>query len=172
MLNPVYPKAYSVLAIALLLAAILTPDIAWPQGFSAEPEAACDFMREDGLRTRGGYRANGSVYECRSRRRNLISGGRLVNTIRFLARGDANKVTQLNLELQVNSGTAIQRAHRNLAEHAATLFETALREPLPADIETAILSGVRGSWDVSGKSVTLQRIVLSGPGYELRLRIE
>ena len=84
--NPVYPAAYGVLVSFLLLATILPPDTAWPQEFSAE--TACDLMREEGLRTRGSYRANGSVYECRSRRHNLISGGHLVNTIRFVARGD------------------------------------------------------------------------------------
>lgn len=170
--NPVNTPVSGALAGVLLLAMILTPDTAWSQGFRADPEAACDFMREERLRMRGGYRVNGSVHECRSQRRNLIGGGRLNNTIRFVARGNADEVTQLNLELQVNSGTAIQRAHRNLAEHAAILFEAALHEQMPADIEAAILSGVRGSWNVSGNSVTLQRIVLSGPGYELRLRIE
>lgn len=170
--KPITPAVYGTLASVLLLAAILTPDTAWPQGLRAKPEAACDFMRGEGLRPRGGYRANGSFYQCRSQRRNLISGGRLNNTIRTVARGDADEVTQLKLELRVNSGTAIQRAHRNLAEYAETLFEMALHEELPEDIEAAILSGVRGSWDVSGKLVTLERIVLSGPGYELRLRIE
>ena len=155
-----------------LLAAILVPATAWPQGLRLNPATACELLREDGLRTRGGYRANGATYQCRSQRRNLTSGGRLNNSIRFIARGDAQSVNQLTLELEVQSRTAVQRAHRSLAEHTAALFDRALHTEMPQQIESAILSAVAGNWSVAGASVSLQRISLAGPGYQLRLRIE
>jgi hypothetical protein len=128
-------------------------------------------LAADGLRTRGGYRANGDVYECRSQRRYLVSGGQVNNSIRFIARGDAQNVTQLMLELQVNSMSAVQRAHRQLVDHSKALTKAALGATLPGEIEAAILNATSGTWSVNGSAITVKRIVLGGPGYELWFRI-
>ena len=145
---------------------------AWPEGFQAEPAVACDFLAQEGLRTRGGYQGRGDIHRCRSQRRNLVSGGRVNNSIRFVAQGDAQTVTRLTLELQVNSLSAVQRTHRQLVDYARSLMTNSLDADMPEEIETAILSAIRGSWSVNGSTVTLERIVLGGPGYELRFRIQ
>ena len=159
-------------AMLLTVLAVISMQDAWAGGFRADPAAACDFMAEQGLRTRGGYRASGDSHGCTSQRRNLISGGQLNNSIRFLAQGDAEKVTRLTLELQVNSRTGIQRAHRHLVDYARVLMMNALGIEMSEEIEAAILSAIKGSWEVGDSLVTLERIVLNAPAYELRLRIQ
>lgn len=157
--------------LAVLLGVLLPLVSAWAEGFQAQPSIACEFMSEQGLRTGGDYRQINSVHECRSQRRNVIGGGRINNTIRFVARGDAERVTWLELELQVNSWTAVQRAHRALADYANVLLKAALDTELPGEVEAAILSAISGRWTVNDRLVTLERIVLGGPGYELHFGI-
>ena len=158
----------------ILLAALIMIFVqdAWAGGFRADPAVACDLMAEQGLRTRGGYRAGGDIHGCTSQRRNLISGGHLNNSIRFLAQGDAEKVTRLALELQVNSRTGVQRTHRHLVEYARSLMMNALGIGMSEEIEAAILSAITGSWEAGDSQVTLERIVLNAPAYELRFRIQ
>jgi hypothetical protein len=158
---------------ALLIAVLsATPfAVGWAKGFQAEPTVACDFLAAEGLRTRGGYLATGDVYRCRSQRRNLVGGGRVSNSIRFVAQGNADAVTQLRLELQVNSRSAIQRAHRQLADYSRSLMQAALGVALPEEVEAAILSAVNGSWVVAGSTVSLERVVSGAPLYELRFQI-
>ncbi len=159
-------------AVAILFGALLPAASASPDPFGFEPSVACSFMSGKGLRERGGYRKSGSGYQCRTQRRNLIGGGEVNNTIRYVAYGDAQSVTRLELELQVNSRTAVQRAHRALAEHAAVLTRAALHTGLPGQIESAMLSAVDGQWTVEGRPVTLQRRTRPGAVYELVYRIE
>ena len=159
---------------AILLAALTMIFVqdAWAGGFRADTAAACNFMAEQGLRTRGGYRVSGDIHRCTSQRRNLISGGQLNNSIRFLAQGDAEKVTRLTLELRVNSRTGIQLTHRHLVDYARSLMMNALGVEMSEEIEAAILGAITGSWEAGDGLVTLERIVLNAPTYELRFRIQ
>lgn len=141
-------------------------------GLQLQPAVACDLLSDQRLGARGGYRANGDVYQCRSPSRPMTGGGEPNNSLRFLGRGTAQKVSHLILELQVNSLSAVQRAHRQLADRVRILFERAIAQTLPDEIEAAILSAVQGQWSVNGYAVRLERIVLGGPGYTLRLHIE
>jgi len=137
-----------------------------------DPMVACNFMLEEGLRTRGGYRQVGNMYECRSQRRNVMGGGPVNNTIRFSARGNEQRVTQLELELRVNAQGAVQRTHRVLLNHADALFQRALGVGITSEIETAILAGTAGQWRLNGRSVALDRAPPGAQRYGLRLRIE
>ena len=159
----------SVLFVALNLVSVGN---ASANGFQADPAVACDFLAQEGLRTRGGYQGSGDIHRCSSRRRNVISGGGINNSIRFVAQGYAQTVRQLRLELQVNSLSGVQRAHRTLAEHAMSLTKKALGVDMPGEIEAAILSAVPGTWSVNSSTVTLERIVAGAAGYELRFRIQ
>lgn len=136
-----------------------------------DPAVACDFMVEEGLRVRGGYRQVGSGYECGSQRRNVMGGGPVNNTIRFSARGDAQQVTELELDLRVNAHGAVQRTHGVLVDHAKALFRRALDIALADEIELAIRAGTTGQWLVSGRSVILERKPPGAQRYGLRLRI-
>ena len=140
--------------------------------FDFDPGVACDLMVEEDLRTRGGYRAVGSGYECRSRPRNLRGGGPVNNTIRFSAGGDARQVTWLELELRVNARGAVQRTHGVLVDHADALFQRALDTALTDEITAAIRAGTSGQWLVNGRSVSLDRAPPGAQRYGLRLRIE
>ena len=155
-----------------LLGVILPATSAWSDGFGFEPSVACGFMANQGLRERGGYRKSGSTHQCRTQRRDLIGGGRVNNNIRYVAYGDAQTVTRLELDLRVNSMSAVQRAHRALADYASALTKAALHTALPGEIESAILSAVDGRWTVEGRPVSLQRRVGGGSVYELIFRIE
>ena len=157
--------------ILFLILGLFTFGEAWSDSFRADPAVACDFLADDGLRTRGSYRDSGGVYRCSSQRRNLVSAGRLKNSIRFIALGDSESVTQLRLELQMRSGTTVQRAHRQLVDYGRTLIEKSLGVDMPEEIESAILGAVAGSWDVGGSVVRLERVVAGEPGYELRFSI-
>lgn len=158
--------------VLLFAAALISPAAAAGEGLALEPSAACQLLSDQGLGARGGYRSLGDVYECRSRRLPLIGGGQPNNSLQFSARGTADVVDSAMLELRVNSRDAVQRAHRQLLEAAQAMSKGAVGQPLPAEAEAAILSAVRGSWSVDGHTVTLDRVVLGGPGYELRLRLE
>lgn len=159
-------------ATVLFLILLAARNAALADGFELEPAVACAFMEPQGLRTRGGYHGTGTGYRCRSPYKNVIGGGAVHNTLRFTAGGGAERVRWLELALKVNSLTAVQRAHRALADHAEALFQAALGTGLPDPLESAILSAVAGQWRIDGHAVTLERIVLGGPGYELRLRID
>ena len=137
-----------------------------------DPAVACDFMLEEGLRTRGGYRQVGSMYQCSSQRRNVVGGGPVNNTIRFSARGSEHRVTQLELDLRVNARGAVQRTHRVLRNHADSLFQRALGSGVSSEIETAILAGTAGQWHLNERLVSLDRVPPGAQRYGLRLRIE
>ena len=137
-----------------------------------DPELACGFMQEEGLRARGGYRQVGSRYECSSQRRNVMGGGPVNNTIRFSARGDAQQVTELELDLRVNARGAVQRTHGVLVDHADVLLQRALGKAMSDEIETAIRAGTDGQWLLNGRSVSLERVPPGAQRYGLRLRIE
>lgn len=162
---------FSRVTTLLLAVSLLAGGKALAGGFQTAPSVACDFMAADGLRTRGGYRANGDMHQCSSQRVNIISGGPINNSIRFVAEGDAQAVTQLRLELQINSLTGVQRTLRRMADHSRTLIKNALGAEIPEEVEAAILAATPGTWAVDGSHVSLERIVLGAPGYELRLRI-
>ena len=140
--------------------------------FGFDPVMACDFMLEEGLRTRGGYRPVGSGYECRSRPRNLRGGGPVNNTISFSAGGDAQRATWLELDLRVNARGAVQRTHGVLVEHANALMERALDTAMTDEIEAATRDGTSGRWLVDGRTVNLVRDPPGAQSYGLRLRIE
>lgn len=157
--------------MAALLAPLALAVTAADRGMRIEPQRACAFLGDHGLPTRGGYRASGDGFECRSRRRSLIGGGEVNNSIRYVARGDQHAVTRLTLELQVNSRPSVQRAHRQLLDYADVLLDKALGESMPGEIEASVLSAVRGEWPLGGATVALDRVSLGGPGYELRFRL-
>ncbi|MCP5305839.1 MAG: hypothetical protein H6953_10350 [Chromatiaceae bacterium] len=136
------------------------------------PAVACDYLDTQGLKARDGYRQTGSAYACHSQRKVLIGGGLVNNSIRFVARGDQDRVTSLRLELIVNSREAVQRAHRSLVEHADSLMQAALQRGLPGEIESAILAATAGEWTDAGRRITLKKIVSGAPVYELRFTIE
>ena len=161
------------LAILALLAAITHSAIAadGQSGLQLEPALACDLMADQGLRTRGSPE-QGEAIACRSQRRSLSGGGQPRHTIRYRATGSAGAVERVMLELQINSNSGLQRAHRQLADRAQLLFERALDKDLPKDIEAAILSAVQGAWRINGHDVRLDRITAGTPHYELRLSIE
>jgi hypothetical protein len=135
------------------------------------PAEACALPDHQGLRTRG-FREDAQDLVCRSQRRALSGGGQPRHTIRYRVQGTARAVERLTLELQINSNSGVQRAHRQLSDYAGVLFDVALCKDLPPEIEAAILSGVAGKWSVNGSRVTLQRITVGTPRYELLLSIE
>lgn len=159
---------------ALTLVALLWTPVAGATGaeFGFDPEVACNFMRDEGLHTRGGYRQVGGEYECRSQRRNVIGGGPVNNTIRFSARGDAQRVVELELDLRVNAQGAIQRTHGVLVNHASVLFQRALGAAMTDEIEAAILAGTGGQWQLEGHTVSLERVPPGALRYGLRLSIQ
>lgn len=141
-------------------------------GYRADPAAACGFLAGLDLATRGGYQANGDIYECRSRRKDLIGGGEVHNRIRYRAWGDAQAVSRLELDLEVNSLTAVQHAHHKMLEYARELVREATQAPLPGEAEAAILAATSGRWALAGYTLGLRRVVLDSPRYELHLYVE
>lgn len=76
------------------------------------------------------------------------------------------------LDLRIYSRYAVQRAYRQLVDAAQMLLAGVIGQLLTAEAEHAILSAVSGSWSVDGHTLTLGRMVLDGPGCELRLGLE
>jgi hypothetical protein len=138
---------------------------------SLSPGAACDLLTDQGLGTRG-FREDARDFACRSQRRALSGGGQPRHTLRYRVLGSGGSVDRLSLELQINSTSAMQRAHRQLVDRVRLLFDRALGQALPTEIETAILGAISGSWQVNAQRVTLERITAGTPHYELRLSIE
>lgn len=164
---------HTLYALALLIA---LPHVALPaDGRSGlpflDPQRACDLMADQGLSTRG-FREDSDAFTCRSQRRALSGGGQPRHTVHYRALGSGGTVERLRLELQINSTSGVQRAHRQLADRAQVLFERALDRDLPEAIEAAILGAVQGAWPINGHLVTLERITAGTPHHELRLTIE
>ena len=157
--------------LLILMSILLLPAEARADGLRLDPAAACDFLAEEGLRTRGGYSESGNLYRCSSRRRSLASAGRVPNSIRYIATGDAQIVSGLRLELRVQSGSSVQRAHRQLVNYSKSLIDKSLGIEMPGEIEAAILSATSGTWIAGNSTISLERIVAGQPGYELRLSI-
>lgn len=158
--------------LPLMVVGLLAFAGARADGLQLDPSVACDLMATEGLRTLGGYRGSGDWYQCQSQRRSLISGEPLNNSIRFVARGNAQAVTQLVLELQVNAHAGAQRTHRQMVDYSQALVLNALDTEMPEEIKAAILSAVAGRWALADYDVSLERIVLGAPGYQLRLSIQ
>ena len=136
-------------AMIIFLDAVSCLMPAWGGPIQMDPDVACNIMANSGLRTRGGYRETAASFHCRSQWRAATGGSRSDNSIRFLARGNRELVTQLSLELRVNARTGIQRAHRSLAEHAHTLIKNTLETLLkPSLVRTNSKAGRTVAWVV------------------------
>ena len=104
--------------------AVTTPVLG--AGLALAPEVAWSYLAEAGLPTANDYRPfrEGRFY-CWSLRRDLAAGDPVRHRVRYTAEGTAEAVSALVLELQVVSGSEVQRAHRLFLEHAKTLARAA-----------------------------------------------
>lgn len=156
----------------LLAGALLAAGAGSAEPLALDPARACQVLSDEGLGTRGGYRAAGDIHRCASARKPLVAGGAALHELRFYCDGSAAAVERLGLDLYVRSRQDIQRAHGILARNATTLTERLLGRPLPEPVGDAILAGTSGAWVVDGRHYGLRRNTAGDGIYELNLTIE
>ncbi len=149
-------------------AAPATPAVAGSgAGFPLKPEEACGLLADKGLRTVGGYAATGAgVFLCSSFEKVIPAGEPIPDTLKFLALGTPQAVTELRVELALKSPGDVQVALRLLYEAVEALAQRALGAQVPEAAQVAIRSGVIGSWPVGRATLTLDES--SGFGRTLR----
>ena len=139
--------------------------------FQADPEAACAFLSDVGLRGRN-YRSIGEdLYQCRSRRRNLPLGGAQVHTMRFQAQGDPDHVRRLRLTLYVNSRQQVQAAFRRMLRTGQLLVERSLNVKMPEEVVRRLVDGATGTWELAGAEVALEKRQIRAVTFEYHLVI-
>ena len=160
------------LVTGLCLVAVTTP--VRGAGLALAPEAACSYLAEAGLPAANDYRPfREEQFYCWSLRRDLPAGDPVRHRVRYTAEGTAEAVSALVLELQVVSGSEVQRAHRLFLEHAKTLARAATGQDLPEAVGKAILSARPGRWREGETDFVVQKSSVRAPtSYELVLRIE
>ena len=99
-----------------------------------------------------------------------IGDGIFPNNITYTVEGDERIVRRLKLAINYNDPAAKQETHESLAKILKTLFEKALGEDAPDEIEATLRKEASDSFVVRGKSVQLLREDwTSGKGYTMRL---
>lgn len=137
------------------------------------PSEACDFMSTRGMATRGYKNPDGIGYFCSSSYIEMGSGLPVKNNIAYYAEGDAEKVTNLKLVLNVNFKQEAKQAHTELANSSEILMERALNAHLPQQVKEAILAGKNGKEKIGNVNIIITRVDWpTGKGYELKYVVE
>lgn len=101
-----------------------------------------------------------------------IGEGVFPNNITYTIEGDEKIARRLKLAINYNDDTAKDETHERLENILKILFEKALGEKSPDEIETSLRTDTSNSFFVRGKSVQLSKEDwVSGSGYTMRLMI-
>jgi hypothetical protein len=145
--------------------------------YRPEP-SACAYMRSVGLVTDRYWRDDGDpIFRCLSPMRALGTvadplGLGLKNSLAYYVDGDAERIHQMLLKLNVNQRHEAQQAHQELLRAAKKLIQGALNTPLPKAAEQAIAASK--PWRGTLKAATLELARddwPSGKGYDLKFLV-
>jgi hypothetical protein len=142
-------------------------------GLERPPETACSYLAEEGLGSADRYREyRGGQFYCWSLRRPIAAGDPKRHEVRYEARGSAEQVSQLGLELHVFSTSEVQRAHKLFLGYVEALVRRALGEDPPPDLAPAVMAARPGRWPLGGAELVLEKRQVRASSYELVFRIE
>lgn len=139
---------------------------------------ACAYLRSVGLSTDHYWRDDGErLFHCLSSYKELGTvaeplGLGQKNNLAYYVDGDAERIHQMMLVLNVNQRHEAKQAHQEFLRVAKTLTQQALNTPLPKATEQAITAGK--PWQGTVKVATLELTRddwPTGKGYELKLLV-
>jgi hypothetical protein len=146
------------------------------QRFYRPEPPACAYLRSIGLATGRYWRdPDERVFHCLSPMTQLgtiaeIYG--LKNNLSYYVDGDAERIHQMLLKLNVNQRHEATQAHQALLRAAKVLIQEALNMPLPKAAEQAITAGK--PWRGTAKAVQLELARdnwPTGKGYDLKFLV-
>lgn len=148
-------------------------EVQYHNGWS--PFAASSYLKTEGLET-DHYRYNSNSDEWFSNSQYVkIDEGILANNISYYIDGNETVVTKLILLLNVNKPDQSQETLQKFLNSAQILFEKALNQQMPKQIEEDILSEREISTYLVSRKIKLERNLLQDDklgGYVLKLTIE
>jgi hypothetical protein len=146
--------------------------------FYRTPPPACTYLRIVGLVTERYWRDDGErLFHCLSPYQELGTvadpmGLGLKNNLAYYVDGDAERIQQMKLVLNVNQRHEAQQAHQALVRAAKALTQQALNTPLPKTAEQAITAGKPWKGTVKAATLELTRDDWpTGKGYELHVLV-
>jgi hypothetical protein len=139
---------------------------------------ACAYLRGVGLGTDRYWRDDGErLFHCLSPYKELGTvagplGLGLKNNLAYYVNGDAERIHQMELVLNVNQRHEAKQAHQDLVRAAKVLTQQALNTPLPKAAEQAIAAGKPWRGTVKAATLDLTRDDWpTGKGYELHFLV-
>jgi hypothetical protein len=160
---------------ALFLLLLATSQSAHAADFqSMAPSAVGDLLAKHALKTRAYRLQDGDVhYRASTPYKEIGAAFPLPNNLAYYISGEAKKVTQLKLVLNLNAPAESIEAVSELASVAESLMRAALEDPPIKEVVTAIRGSSSGAWTAKGRRIQLRRIDWpTGKGYELQVIIE
>ena len=141
--------------------------------FAAFPDIICQWMQSERFSGRSEYaRVRDDLYRCATLRKPIRRGEPLGSDVRYLAEGTAEAISLVRLEMRMRSFRQPQQTLRRFLAYVDTLTQTALSTVLPEDVSTAIRSGVTGHWQLSGKTVKLEKLHVMSGSYDFHFSIQ
>lgn len=137
---------------------------------------ACAYLRSVGLDTGRYWRDDGDrVFHCLSPMTQLGTAAEpygLKNNLAYYVDGDAERIHQMLLKLNVNQRHEAQQAQQTLLRAVKALTQQALNTPLPKVAEQAITAGKPWRGTVKAATLELTREDWpTGKGYDLKFLI-
>jgi Family of unknown function (DUF6030) len=139
---------------------------------------ACAYLHSVGLNTGRYWRDDGDrIFNCLSPMTQLGTAAEpyglgLKNNLAYYVEGDAERIHQMLLKLNVNQRQEAKQAHQELLRAARVLTQQALNTPLPRAAAQAILAGK--PWRGTLKAATLELTRHdwpTGKGYDLKFLV-
>lgn len=127
--------------------------------FTGSPEVICQWMKAE--RFSGGNKYAGvkdDLYRCATLRKPIARGEPVGSDVRYVAEGTATAINEVRLEMRMRSFRQPQQTLRKFQEYADALTKIALSIGLPEEVSKSIRSGVIGDWQVSGKTIKLEKL--------------
>ncbi len=141
---------------------------------SIDPVTACNYLAEEKFRGSMEYRQNKKtgMYSCLSLHKPINKGEPARSDVQYRVSGNASEARLFSLSLRMNSPRLSTPVLREFQKYSDKLYQKNFGESLPAEIQQAIFSAIRGEWNLHGHKIKLSRIHDKAITYELVFSIE
>jgi hypothetical protein len=141
--------------------------------FADSPDIICQWMNPERFAGSGKYtRAKDDLYRCATLRKPINRGEPPGSDVRYVAQGTATAIGQVRLELRMRSFRQPQQTLKRFHAYADALTRLALSIGLPEEAGRSIRSGVIGEWQISGKTIRLEKSHVVSGSYDFVFSIQ
>ena len=163
------------LLAGLCIVSVLLParQVLAASGLEVTPAQACAALQSARLDA-GSYADMGDgQYQCRSRKLRLPFGDPEQNEVSYRVSGAHERVTRIELSLEVYTRRELQASLGRLRDLGDSLVQALFGAPLEAEIAATLLAAGTGEWVWQGMRLELRRNTASGHrGFRYTLRLE